>query len=206
MRVTGNSGAWPSPYSAPRSRRTESGPGWEKYLDVEAQKRKMAALPEKGSLGSVLMQFEEDYKTWKAQQPELALPEGRGWTEENLAFLKEHYAGDLSAFEVYDALETMRRMGAISQKEENYATGGVMIALDPSDINGVMYYTDPEDPGNWLGNFHKTPMVSFHSLDDILSWVETFRTEEHPDVITHAEAMARGWFPYHAKAGGLSWK
>lgn len=206
MRVTGNSGAWPSPYSAPRSRRTESGPGWEKYLDVEAQKRKMAALPEKGSLGSVLMQFEEDYRAWKERQTEPVLPEAQGWTEENLAFLKEHYAGDLSAFEAYDALETMRRMGAISQKEENYATGGVMIALDPSDINGVMYYTDPEDPGNWLGNFHKTPMVSFHSLDDILSWVEEFRTEEHPDVITHAEAMARGWFPYHAKAGGLSWK
>lgn len=32
MRVTGNSGAWPSPYSALQSRRTESGPGWEKYL------------------------------------------------------------------------------------------------------------------------------------------------------------------------------
>lgn len=199
MRVTGNSGAWPSPYSAPKSRRTECGPGWEKYLDVEAQKRKMAALPEKGSLGSVFMQFEEDYRAWRAQQPELVLPESRGWTEENLAFLREHYAGDLSSFEVYDALETMRRMGAISQKEENYATGGVLIVLDPSEINGVMYETDPEDPACWLGNFHKTPMVSFHSLDDILSWVEEFRTEEHPDVITHAEAMARGWFPYKNK-------
>lgn len=199
MRVNGSSGAWPARNSAPQSRRGERGPGWEKYLDVEAQKRKMAALPEKGSLGSVFMQFEEDYRAWRAQQPELALPESQGWTEENLAFLKEHYAGDLSAFEVYDALETMRRMGAISQKEENYATGGVLIALDPSEINGVMYETDPEDPGCWLGNFHKTPMVTFHSLEDILSWVEEFRTEEHPDFITHAEAMARGWFPYKNK-------
>ena len=199
MRVTGNSGAWPSPYSTSKGRRTESGPGWEQYLDPEVQKRKMAALPEKGSLGSVFMQFEDDYKAWKAQQPELALPDSQGWTEENLAFLKEHYAGDLSAFEVYDALEAMRRMGVISQKEENYASGAVMIALDPSEINGVMYYTDQEDPSFWLRNFHKTPMVGFHSLDDILSWVEEFRTEEHPDVITHAEAMARGWVPYRAK-------
>ncbi|MCI9512235.1 hypothetical protein AALA80_18680 [Oscillospiraceae bacterium 50-60] len=199
MRVTGNSGAWPSPYSTSKGRRTESGPGWEQYLDPEVQKRKMAALPEKGSLGSVFMQFEDDYKAWKAQQPELALPDSQGWTEENLAFLKEHYSGDLSAYEVYDVLETMRRMGVISQKEENYASGAVMIVLDPSEINGVMYYTDQEDPSFWLGNFHKTPMVSFHSLDDILSWVEEFRTEEHPDVITHAEAMARGWVPYRAK-------
>ncbi len=199
MRVTGNSGAWPSPYSTSKGRRTESGPGWEQYLDPEVQKRKMAALPEKGSLGSVFMQFEDDYKAWKAQQPELALPDSQGWTEENLAFLKEHYSGDLSAYEVYDVLETMRRMGVISQKEENYASGAVMIVLDPSEINGVMYYTDQEDPSFWLGNFHKTPMVSFHSLDDILSWMEEFRTEEHPDVITHAEAMARGWVPHRAK-------
>ena len=193
MRVTGNSGAWPSPYSTSKGRRTESGPGWEQYLDPEVQKRKMAALPEKGSLGSVFMQFEDDYKAWKAQQPELALPDSQGWTEANLAFLKEHYSGDLSAYEVYDVLETMRRMGVISQKEENYASGAVMIVLDPSEINGVMYYTDQEDPSFWLGNFHKTPMVNFRSLDDIISWVEEFRTEDHPDAIPWAEAAARGW-------------
>ena len=62
MRITGKAGARPSPYSVPKGRRTESGPGWEKYLDVEAQKRKMEALPEGGSLGSVFMQFEDDYK------------------------------------------------------------------------------------------------------------------------------------------------
>lgn len=207
MRVTGNSGAWPSPYSAPKSRRTESGPGWEKYLDVEAQKRKMAALPERGSLGSVYMEFEEDYRAWKAGRPEPALPEAQGWTEENLAFLKEHYAGDLSAFEVYDALETMRRMGAISRKEMNYAAGSRLIAIDAKNLGGfVSSGIDPNSKEAWLGGFDRAPMVSFRSLDDILSWVENFRAGDHPDVITHAEAMARGWFPYRAEAGGLSWK
>lgn len=194
MRVTGNSGAWASPYSAPKSRRTESGPGWEKYLDVEARKRKMAARPEGEGLFSVGMEFEEDYRAWKAQQPEPALPDSQGWTEENLAFLKEHYAGDLSAFEVYDALETMRRMGAISQKEQNYATGSVMIALDLSDIDHCIVIRDSTDPRDlWLGGFHKTPMVGFRSLDDILSWVENFRAGDHPDVVPYAEAAARGW-------------
>lgn len=194
MRITGKAGARPSPYSVPKGRRTESGPGWEKYLDVEAQKRKMEALPEGGALGSVFMQFEDDYKAWKAGQPELALPEAQGWTEENLAFLKEHYAGDLSAFEAYDALETMWRMGVISQKEENYASGSTMIAIDLSDIDQCIIVRDSADPRDlWLGGFHKTPMAGFRDLKDILSWVEEFRTEDHPDAIPWAEAAARGW-------------
>lgn len=194
MRVTGNSGPWSSPYSAPKSCRTESGPGWEKYLDVETQKRKMAALPEKESLDSVFMQFREDYRAWKTQQPEPALPDSPGWTEENLAFLKERYAGDLSAFEVYDALETMRRMGAISQKEMNYAAGSHMIAIDAENLGGfVSSGTDPNSKAAWLGGFDRAPMVGFRSLDDILSWVENFRTGDHPDVIPCAEAAARGW-------------
>lgn len=163
MRVTGNSGAWASPYSMPKSRRTESGAGWGQYLDPEVQKRKLAGLPD-----------------------------SQGWTEENLAFLKEHYAGDLSDYEVYDALETMKRMGAISQKEQNYADGCVMIAFDPSNINGCIFYEDTTDPGFWLGNFHKAPMVNFRSMDDIISWVEEFRTEDHPDAMTRAEAAAWG--------------
>lgn len=194
MRVTGNSGPWSSPYSAPKSRWTESGPGWEKYLDVETQKRKMAALPEKESLDSVFMQFREDYRAWKTQQPEPALPDSPGWTEENLAFLKERYAGDLSAFEVYDALETMRRMGAISQKEMNYAAGSHMIAIDAENLGGfVSSGTDPNSKAAWLGGFDRAPMVGFRSLGDILSWVENFRTGDHPDVIPCAEAAARGW-------------
>ncbi|MCI8738607.1 MAG: hypothetical protein HFG10_00645 [Oscillibacter sp.] len=193
MRITGKFGAYPSPYSMPKGRRTGNGPGWEQYLDVEAQKRKMEALPEGGSLSSVYMQFKEDYRAWKAGQPELVLPDSRGWTEENLAFLKEHYSGDLSAFEAYDALETMRRMGVISQKEENYATGSTMIAIDPSDINQCIIVRDSADPRDlWLGGFHKAPMAGFRDLEDILSWVEEFRTEDHPDTIPWAEAVARG--------------
>lgn len=194
MRVTGSSTAWPAQYSLPGNRRTENDAGWGAYLDVEVQKRKMAALPEGGSLSSVYMQFMEDYRAWKAGQPELALPDSRGWTEENLAFLKEHYAGDLSAFEVYDALETMRRMGAISQKEQNYATGSTMIAIDLSDIDHCVIVRDSTDPRDlWLGSFHKAPMVGFRDLEDIFSWVEEFRTEDHPDAIPWAEAAARGW-------------
>ena len=36
-------------------------------------------------------------------------------------------------------------------------------------------------------------MVGFRNLEDILSWARDFREEDHPDFITGAEAMARGW-------------
>lgn len=193
MRVANNPGAGSSPYSMPKGRRTESGPGWGKYLDVEVQKQKMAALPEGEGLPSVWMQFHDDYSAWKAGQPELALPESQGWTEENLVFLKEHYSGELSAFEVYDALETMKAMGAVSRKEENYATGNLWIKIDLSRLNGCVEYADTDAGHLWLGGFHKAPMTGFDSLDDILSWVEAFRAGDYPDAITRAEAAVRGW-------------
>lgn len=183
-----------SPYSTRRERRTESGAGWEKYLDPEVQKRKMLVLPEGEGLPSVWMQFREDYSEWKAQQPELALPDGQGWTEENLVFLREHYAGELSAFEVYDALETMKHMGAISQKDKRAAAGSQMIAIDAKRLGGfVTYGADPNSEAAWLGGFDEAPMVGFDTLEDILSWVKAYRAEDHPDVVTYAEAQARGW-------------
>lgn len=195
MRVTGNYGAWPSPHSMLKGRWAENGAGWEKYLDPEVQKRKMAALPEGGSLSSLYMQFVEDYRAWKAQQPEPVLPDSQGWTEENLAFLQEHYTGDLSACQVYDALETMRGMGAISQKEMNSAAGVQMIVIDAKELGGfITCGTDPDSKETWLGGFHKAPMVNFRSLDDIISWVEEFRAEDRPDAMTRAEAAVRGWF------------
>ena len=194
MRVTGSSTAWPARYSPPGNRRGENDAGWGKYLDPEVQKRKMAALPEGRALSSVYMQFVDDYMAWKAKQPELTLPDSQGWAEENLAFLRELYAGDLSAFEVYDALETMRRMGVISQKEMNATTGNQMIAIDAKALGGfITCRTNPDSREAWLRGFDETPLVGFRDLEDIFSWVEKFRTEDHPDAIPWAEAVARGW-------------
>ena len=192
MRITGKFGAYPSPYSMPKGRRTGNGPGWEQYLDVEAQKRKMEALPEGGSLSSVYMQFKEDYRAWKAGQPELALPDSRGWTEGNLAFLKEHYAGDLSAFEIYDALDTMKQLGILSEKGLRCAEGTTLIAIEMK-AGIVETSADPDSKAAWLHGFDEAPMVGFRSLEDILSWAKDFREEDHPDFITGAEARARGW-------------
>lgn len=158
-----------------------------KYLDVDAQIRKAQALEPERGLAPVSSQFREDYRQWKAGQPEQVLPDSKGWTEENLAFLRKHYAGELSAFELYDALETMRQMGAISQKEENYAMGSRVVTRG---LEASLSYGPIED--NWLHGFDKAPIVGFRSLDNILDWLEAFRREEHPDRITEAQARLLG--------------
>ena len=181
-------------YSPRQTQRTAQTSVFQKYLDVDTQREKMQALPPRQSLGSVYMQFMEDYREWKAQQPEMTLPDSQGWTEENLDFLRKRYSGELSACEIYDVLETMQSMGAISQKEKSHMTGGELISLDASNLNGfISYGSNANSKAAWLHGFNEAPIVGFCCLDDIFSWIDTFRSEEHPDFITHAEAMARGW-------------
>ena len=67
-----------------------------------------------------------------------------------------------------------------------------MIAIDRE--GGIcMTNADPDSTTAWLHGFDKAPMTGFHTLDDILAWAKDFREEEHPDFITQAEAIARGW-------------
>ena len=185
-----------SPYSRMGNRQTAQGDdqksAFDMYLDVDRQRQKMWELPPGRMLDSVYMQFRDDYRAWKAQRPEAVLPDSQGWTGENLAFLRKRYAGDLSAFEIYDALDTMKELGILSEKGLRCAEGITMIQLDRK---GGVFRTsaDPDSDAAWLHGFDEAPMVGFRSLDDILSWAKDFREDDWPDFITGAEAMARGW-------------
>lgn len=167
-------------------------PAFAKYLDLDRQRQKMREQPPNCGLPSVYMQFVEDYKAWKTRQPVEPLPDSLGWTEENLAFLQERYSGSLSSFEIYDALETMREMGILSEKAENCATGSHAVVMH---MEGGVYKArvGADSKEAWLHGFDEAPMTGFHSLDGILSWAREFREEDYPDFITGAEATARGW-------------
>lgn len=185
-----------SPYSGMENRRTAQGDGqnsaFDKYLDVDRQRRKMRELPPGRTLDSVYMQFKDDYRAWKAGQPEAVLPDSQGWTEENLTFLRERYAGDLSAFEIYDALDAMEKLGVLSEKGLRCAEGAALVRLDRK---GGVFQTsvDPDSDAAWLHGFDQAPMAGFRGLEDLLSWAKDFREDDYPDFITGAEAMARGW-------------
>lgn len=185
-----------SPCSGMENRRTAQRGGqksaFDRYLDVDRQRQLMRELPPGRMLDSVYMQFRDDYRAWKAGQPEAVLPDSQGWTGENLAYLQEHYAGDLSAFEIYDALDTMKELGILSEKGLRCAEGATMVRLD---LRGGVYAASaaPDSEAAWLHGFDEAPMVGFRSLDDLLSWARDFRENDWPDFITGAEAMARGW-------------
>lgn len=183
-----------SPRSRMGNRRTARGEksAFGKYLDVDRQRQKMRELPPGRTLDSVYMQFMDGYRAWKSRQMETVLPDSRGWTEENLTFLRERYAGDLSAFEIYDALDAMEKLGILSEKGLHCAEGSAMVRLD---MKGGVFQTsvDPDSDAAWLHGFDEAPMAGFRRLEDLLSWAKDFREDDWPDSITGAEAMARGW-------------
>lgn len=195
MRVQGYDLVWTNRAGgndSPQGRRDAQKSAFAGYLDVERQRRKMRELPPGRMLDSVYMQFMDDYRAWKAGQPEAALPDSQGWTEENLDFLRERYAGDLSAFEIYDALETMEQLGMLSEKGLRCAEGTTLIRMEMK-AGIVQTSVDPDSKAAWLHGFDEAPMVGFRGLEDILSWARDFREDDWPDFITGAEAMARGW-------------
>lgn len=163
-----------------------------KYLDIEAQKRMAAALAPGKGMASPYLQFKEDYNNWKAQQPEWVLPDSHRRTEDGLAFLRKHYAGDLSACEIYDALRTMEAMGFINWKEMSYAAVGPWITISMEEMrNGCIRVETSDERAEWLRGFDKLSMTGFHCLDDILAWLEAFRAEEHPDAVTFEETYTK---------------
>lgn len=185
-----------TPASGPEARRTAGRAGqnsaFAKYLDIDLQRKKMRELPPGRTLDSVYMQFMDDYRAWKAEQPEAVLPDAQGWTEENLDFLRERYAGDLSAFEIYDALETMEKLGMLSEKGLRCAEGTTMIRMEMK-AGIVETSADPDSRAAWLHGFDQAPMAGFRGLEDILSWARDFREDDWPESITYTEAAARGW-------------
>lgn len=196
MNIPSNLMTCVSPYSGMENRRTAQRDGqksaFDKYLDVDRQRQKMRELPPGRMLDSVYMQFMDDYRTWKAGQPEVILPDSQGWTEENLTFLRERYAGDLSAFKIYDALDAMEKLDILSEKGKRCAIGTCDVQVK---LRGGAYltYVDPDSDAAWLHGFDEAPMAGFRRLEDVLSWAKDFREDNWPDVITGAEAMARGW-------------
>ena len=78
---------------------------YNNLLQAAAKGMKTANEPE--------IQIWVDYKDWKAQQPPRKLPESKGVTEENIAYLKANFSGELSLFQRIEAVDTMREMGML---------------------------------------------------------------------------------------------
>ena len=121
------------------------------------------------------------YDQWKEQQPPQELPDSQGRTEENLAYLKEHYSGSLSWEERVDMLETMKDMGMITREQRNSAYGDYLVIVKIT-TTGEEIITGEEivkaarsrsDPWNqdWNVYFQDDPIIGFQTADDVLAWM-----------------------------------
>ena len=129
----------------------------------------------------------EQYDRWKAQLPEeeaAALPDSVGLTEENIAYLKDRYSGELTWMEREDALNTMKQMGIINDQQKfsahNSSKGGwVCLAVGneaqrEAEMEKLRQHFHRHDSmeRDWNVLLEDTPVSGFRTIDDILSWVD----------------------------------
>ena len=122
-------------------------------------------------------QLMDSYAAWKAQQPPQDLPDSWGPTEENLAYLKEHYSGDLSWEERVDALETMVKLGVITREQRNDALGGGLTAFKPAESRVIPCVTVKNTPvlafgNNWDESLKDYIASGFRTAEDLFTWMD----------------------------------
>lgn len=179
------------PYQAPaqKARTTYSSSGGSSFgeqLDIAARRSTdQLEVSARGTVrqdGGIHMlspycQLMDSYDAWKAQQPPQDLPDSWGPTEENLAYLKKHYTGDLTWEERVDALETMVQMGVITRDQRNDAMGGGMTTFKPTgsyEIECVTVESLPVLPANtnWDESLKDYTASTFKTADDLFSWLD----------------------------------
>ena len=126
------------------------------------------------------LQCQLDYEDLKRAQANSELPASLGSTDDDMAYLREHFSGELSDFQVCDAIETMRSMGIMSRYENNRVWGCRLMSVDlehPVKTGPIEEWTDkfPADSAD-------APLFHFHTLDDILNWLAQIRKEPVPEL------------------------
>ena len=119
----------------------------------------------------------ESYAAWNAQQPPQDLPDSWGPTEENLAYLKGHYTGDLSWEERVDALKTMEQLGVITKEQRYDAMGSTAVVASLDEIiehtsTHVLKQYNAYLSGGWNACFQDHAIGTFQTADDLFAWLD----------------------------------
>jgi hypothetical protein len=166
-----------------------------KYLNAKPAENFTSHVKVGYEHGSPFCQLLDDYRAWKQDQQDAALPSVDSSEAEKVSYLREHYSDASDGMKLFDALTAMKDMGMISQVEYSYATGGPLIRVSKEEMESGSFSTstgERDERTYWGGAFMKSPLVSFHGLDDIFNWLEEFRKEDHPFSISQAEAKLLG--------------
>lgn len=203
MKITENSVL----YAAPASLQTRGGRSagetkdaeeslFAKYLNARPAVNNSSHVYVGYAHSSPLCRLMDDHREWKQERQDTALPDAGSSEEEKISYLREHYSDASDALTLFDALSSMKEMGMINQVEYSYATGGPLIRISKEELERGSFtvsHDEHDERAYWGGAFMTSPLVGFHSLDDIFGWLEEFRREEHPFSISQAEARLLGY-------------
>lgn len=127
------------------------------------------------------------WSRWRDQlgeDPDADLPSTAGWTEENVAYLKNRYASDgLTWVEREDALKTMQKLGMISGPQffdahrEDLPLLNIKTEADFAELRRRSGGDLAPTERDWNVLFKNTPIASFSSIDDILNWAKALPEE-----------------------------
>ena len=120
------------------------------------------------------VQLLSDYNSWKGTQPPRTLPGSKGMTDENIAYLKEHFSGSLSMFEKVDALDTMVEMGILTEKEKIEAVMGPieLVAVDTENLIRAVPTESVRYMPEWDGFFTGGAFMQSDSLEDLFKLLD----------------------------------
>lgn len=127
-----------------------------------------------------------DYLEWEKQRGPQTLPESKGWTEENIQYLRERYPGELSIYERIEALSTMADMGCITPEQYREAIGSNEGLQETAIVRGELRATTrpltememlpnwaPYLPTfDWAAEILNAPVSRASSLDDLFELLD----------------------------------
>lgn len=123
-----------------------------------------------------------DYQAWKAQQPVRRLPDSKGDTPENLAYLQEHFSGTLSLFQRLDAAETMVDMGMATKEQMlSYLGLGDLITINLDTAPTLVCTGTPESQwltGDWCRFFGRVNVARDDTIDKLLDMLRRGQKNE----------------------------
>lgn len=122
------------------------------------------------------LQIWSDYQEWKRQQPAHKVPNSLGCNDENIAYLRENFSGELSMFQRIEAVDTMREMGIISEDQMMKSLGFGVYSLYTVDMDNPIICTgapgDDKYLHSWNLFFSGAPLVKADSLDALFELLD----------------------------------
>ncbi len=127
--------------------------------------------------GDPKKQLMNDYYEWKKMQPPQHLPDSVGKTEENLAYLRQHFSGKkLSVFDKIYALDTMREMGMITEDDMLHTIGVkgdiCVVNNNKAGLGFCWPIANEGSSARWMNFFMDSSMTDCDTLEELFHKVD----------------------------------